>query len=61
MPKPAITDWEKLTPKQQDHVTRIVEATTDEELAECFLAQKLIRIQYKTVSACLRKEDVSES
>ena len=47
MPKSTITNWEKLTPKQQDHVTRIVEATTDEELAECFLAQKLIRTQYK--------------
>ncbi len=40
---PNITGWEKLTPKQQDHVTRIIEATNDEELAQNFMAQKAMR------------------
>ncbi len=43
-----ITGWEKLTPKQQDHVTRIVEATNDQELAECFAAQKALRTRFKS-------------
>lgn len=44
---PNIKGWEKLTPQQQDHVTRIIEAHNDQELADNFMSQKPLRTQYR--------------
>ena len=43
---PNITNWGKLTPKQQDHLTRIAEVTTDEQVQELFVEHKAYRTRY---------------